>query len=96
MTPWTALLLGLAVLAVLVTLGAGRVFLTLLAVGCFSGVLIALWFGAAAATDDLGSSWSDPGPQRLLRWAGALAVIGISALLARFWPRLWERLRRRR
>ena len=96
MTSWTALLLGLAVVGILVAYNARPVVLILLAVACFMGAMISFWLAAASANDEVGTSWSDSGPQLMLRWAATCVLVGVTSLLALAWPRLWRRNRDRR
>jgi hypothetical protein len=96
MTPWTALLLGLAIVAVLAMHDAKPALFIIVGVGWLLAALIALWLGYGGARQDVGSSWSDEGPQRALKWAASLAAAGTTSLLAVVWPALWRWRERRR
>jgi len=90
MTPLTVLLLGmgLVVVAVLLRTAPMRILLIALAVGCFPATLVWLVLGETGATDEVGTSWSDPGPQSALRWAGSFAAVGVAAIFALIWRRI--------
>jgi hypothetical protein len=87
MTPLTVLVLGLGlvVVGVLIVSEPMRILLIALAAGCFLAALVSLILGETGATDDVGTSWSDPGPQSALRWAGSFAAVGLASLVALIW-----------
>jgi hypothetical protein len=98
MTPLTVLVLGVGLAVVGTPIKSQEVdnFLVLLAFAGFVGALIFIWFGAAGATDDVGSSWSDPGPQEALRWAGSCAAAVLASVIALVWRYVRKRRSARR
>jgi xanthine/uracil/vitamin C permease (AzgA family) len=97
MTPWIALLLGLAIVAVLVMRDARPGLYIGLGATCLLAALISLYFGYAGANEDVGTSWSNEEPQRALRWAASFTAVGVTNLVAVGWAAFWRwRDRRRR